>query len=198
MSAQSLSANDDERMCWPMRTLLFLLATSLLAGPAAAQPHKPAATAPARTAPAPKPEGPKQIGQFDDWIAATNVEAGQTICYALTYANHSTPALPGRDKVVLTVTERPSGRDTVAISAGFTYAANAAVTVQADQAALDFYTASRSAFARDGKAAVTAFGRAKQVSARSPGPKNATVVDTFSLRGFSAAYAAITKACPAK
>lgn len=187
-------------MTLPMRTLLSILAISLLAGPVAAapQPHKAAAPAkphPAKTEKAPEP---KQIGQFEDWVAATSSEHGQLICYALTYAKHSAPALPGREKVVMTVTERPSGRDAVAISAGFTYAANAAVTVQVDQTALDFYTAGRSAFARDGKAAVAIFGKARDASARSPGPKNATVVDSFSLKGFSAAYAAITKACPAK
>ena len=34
--------------------------------------------------------------------------------------------------------------------------------------------------------------------AHSPEAKGKPVVDTFSLRGFSAAYAAISKACPPK
>ncbi len=68
-----------------------------------------------------KPEGPKAIGRFEDWTAATNSEAGQTVCYAFVRATNSAPALPGRGDVVLTVTERPSGRDAVAISAGFPY-----------------------------------------------------------------------------
>ncbi len=109
------------------------------------------------------------------------------------------PVLPGRGEVVLTVTERPTGRDTVAISAGFPFAKDAAVTMQVDTAGLDFYTAQSSAFARDGKAAVAAFQKGEQALARSPGPRDGqTVVDTFSLRGFSAAYAAINKACPAR
>jgi hypothetical protein len=94
------------------------------------------------------------------------------------------------------VTERPSGRDSVAIEAGFTYAPNASVTVQVDQTGLEFYTHARDAFARDGKAAVAAFQRGSRAIARSPGPKEVT--DTFSLKGFGAAYAAIVKACPAK
>jgi hypothetical protein len=179
-----------------MRTMLIVLAVSLLAGPAAAQ-RKPPAPAPAPAAPA-KAEGPKAIGRFDDWTAATNAEAGQTVCYAFTYASRSTPALSGRDKVVLTVTERPSGRDAVAISAGFTYPAHATVAVQVDQTALDFYIAGRSAFARDGHAAAAAFGRGKEVTTRAPGPRNAIVVDTFSLKGFGQAYQAINKACPAR
>ena len=136
---------------------------------------------------------------FGDWQAATHVEAGQTVCYAFTRAQSSAPPLPGRGDVVLTVTERQSGRDAVAISAGFTYAANAAVPVQVNQAPLeDFYTAQRSAFARDGKAAVAAFRQGNSAVAKSPGPKNATVTDTFSLKGFDAAYAMINKTCPPK
>jgi hypothetical protein len=177
-----------------MRPLFLALAVPLLAAATAfAQQHKPAAAPP----PA-KADGPKKLGVFDDWIAATNKEAGDTVCYAFVRANHSTPKLPGRGDVVLTVTQRPSGRDAVAISAGFAYAPNASVTVQADQTGLDFYAAGRSSFARDGHAAAAALGHSKQVTSRSPGPRNAVVVDVFSLRGFARAYEAINKACPPK
>jgi hypothetical protein len=98
--------------------------------------------------------------------------------------------------VILTVTERSSGRDAVAIEAGFSYAANASVTGQVDQTGLEFYTSGRNAFARDGKAAVAAFSRSSRAIARSPAPKEVT--DTFSLKGFGEAYKAIVKACPAK
>jgi hypothetical protein len=67
-----------------------------------------------------------------------------------------------------------------------------------DQTGLEFYASQRNAFARDGKAAVAAFQRAARAIARSPGPKDQQITDTFSLKGFSAAYAAIVKACPAK
>jgi hypothetical protein len=70
------------------------------------------------------------------------------------------------------------------------------VTVQVDQTGLEFYTSGRNAFARDGHATVTAFDKGSRAIARSPGPKDVT--DTFSLKGFSQAYAAIAKACPAK
>lgn len=169
----------------------FLTFALLLAVPAVAAPKKTApATHPAAAA------GPKQIGKFEDWTAATHTESGQTICYAFTRVQSSAPVLPGRGAVVLTVTERPSGRDAVAIEAGFAYPSNASVTVQVDQTGLEFYTAARAAFARDGKAAVAAFQRGSRAIARSPGPKEVT--DTFSLKGFGAAYAAIVKACPAK
>jgi hypothetical protein len=174
-----------------MRFPCLMTLSLLLALPAAAETKK--TVAPARPTAA---AGPKSIGKFEDWTAATHSESGQTVCYAFTRAQSSAPALAGRGAVVLTVTERSSGRDAVAIEAGFPYAANAAVTVQVDQTGLEFYTSGRNAFARDGKAAASAFGKGSRAIARSPGPKEVT--DTFSLKGFGAAYAAIVKACPAK
>jgi invasion protein IalB len=170
--------------------LTFALLLTLPAG--AAETKKPAPAAhPAATA-------PKSIGKFEDWTAATHSETGQTVCYAFTRAQSSAPSLPGRGAVVLTVTERSSGRDAVAIEAGLSYAANATVTVQVDQTGLEFYTSGRNAFARDGKAAVAAFSKGSRAIARSPISNPKEVTDTFSLKGFGQAYAAIVKACPAK
>ena len=178
--------------------VLLLVAPALvetaLVQPASAQTAKHPPSHPAHAAAKP---GPKLIGKFDDWQAATYQEGGQTVCYALTHASPA-GALSGRGQVVLTVTQRPTGRDAVAISAGYAYPANAAVTLQVDQASLDFYTAQRSAFARDGPAVVEAFGKGKQAVAKGPGPRSGTITDSFSLRGFEAAYAAIAKACPPK
>jgi len=196
MTTARLFAGRRARICGAMRTIFAILSLFVFAAPVLAQP-KPAK--PAHPAPAAAPSNaPKSIGKFDDWQAATHVEAGQTVCYAFTYAQSSAPAVAGRDKVLLTVTQRQSGRDAVAISAGFTYAANAAVAVQVDQTTLDFYTAQRSAFAHDGHAAVTAFTKGNSAVAHSPAPHNLQIADTFSLKGFTAAYAAINKACPAK
>lgn len=151
-----------------------------------AAPHRPTAA------------GPKRIGKWEDWQAATHQEAGQPVCYAFTRPTGSSPAVPGRGDVVLTVTERSGGRDAVALAAGFGYPANAEVEVSSDGITLPFYTAGRSAFARNGRAAVALFSKGLQAQAHSPGPRGQSVTDTFSLRGFSQAYAAIVKACPAR
>ena len=181
--------------CPPFLVPMFLTGGFLVTLPVIV----PVALAQPRSAPAPAPAAsaqPKQLGKYEDWIAATHSEGGQLACYAFTRAANSTPAVPGRSDVVLTVTQRPTGRDSVAISAGFAYPANAEVTVQIEQTAVNFYTSQRSAFAREGSAVVAAFQRGRQATARSPGPRNVPVVDTFSLRGFAAAYAATVKACP--
>jgi hypothetical protein len=174
-----------------MRVIVVLLGP-LLVVPAGAQVHQ-------RQAAAAQSESPKALGQFEDWVAATYQEAGHTVCYAFAQAKNSVPAIPKRGEVVLTVTERPASRDWVAISAGFAYPKGAAVTLQVDTTGLDFYSTNTSAFARDGKATVAALQKGSQALARSPGPREGqVVVDTFSLRGFSAAYAAISKACPVR
>lgn len=171
----------------PLIAAALLLAASAHAAPSA---RKPAVTAPTN------PDAPHMIGKFDEWVAATHLENGQTVCYAFTRAANSTPAIDGRKPVVLTVAERPTQRDSVAIAAGFVYPARTEVTVQVDQAALSFYTSQTSAFAIDGPSTVAAFQRGKQAFARSNGPRGTPVADTFSLKGFVAAYAAVVKACP--
>lgn len=184
------------RISADMRTLLTVLFATGLAAPVLGQ-TKPAHP-PAKPAGKPSAGAPKLIGNFEDWRAATHAEAGATVCYAFTKVQSSVPVLPGRGDVVLTVTERPSGRDAVAITAGFAYPAGAEVVVSVDKTELAFYTSARSAFARDGKSVAVAFDKGRTAVAKSPGPKALAVADTFSLRGFSAAYAAINKACPAK
>ena len=167
----------------------LLAACLITAAPAMAQPKHAPAKAPAAA--------PKKLGSYEDWTAATHQEGGQTVCYAFARAQNSTPALPGRQEVVLTVTERPGGRDAVALSAGFPYAAGAEVTLQIDQATHTLYTSGRSAFAREGAAVVAAMQKGRGIVARSPAPNKSQIVDSFSLKGFTQAYAAIVKACPA-
>jgi hypothetical protein len=178
-----------------MRIVHFFAAAAVLCVASAASAQT-ASRKPAPAKPAPNPDAPKMLGRFDDWVAATHLESGQTVCYAFTRASNSSPAIAGRGEVVLTVTERPTGRDAVAIAAGFVYPAGAEVTMQVDQFASPFYTAQRSAFARDGASVTAAFQRGKQAFARSNGPHGSPVADTFSLKGFSPAYAAVLKACP--
>ncbi len=140
---------------------------------------------------------PQALGTFQDWTAATHMEGGRKVCYAFTRASRSEGG-GSRQNVILTVTHRPQGRDQVALRAGYTYARNAEVSVTVGGTELDFYTAQDNAFARDGARAVTAFRGGAQAVAKGQGPQGrGTATDTFSLSGFTAAYEAISKECPA-
>lgn len=181
---------------WSMRGFIICLCAALPAAAAPAVAQTRPSHLPAHPAGHAAPAAPRAIGKFEDWTAATHQEAGQTVCYAFTRAIASTPPLQGRGDVVLTVTERPGGaRDAVALSAGFAYPASAEVNLTVEGTTVPFYTSQRSAFARDGRAVVALFERGQKAVMKSPAPRNGTVTDTFLLRGFSPAFAAINKAC---
>ena len=174
----------------PRLIRLLPLCLMLIALPALAQ-QRPAA--PAQQA---APPAPRQLGTFRDWTAATYQESGQNIRPPITRASNPEP---NRQGVVLTVTHRPGGRDAVAISAGYAYPRNAEVTLAIGQTNLPFYTGGNSAFARDGAAAVAAMRGGSRASSRGPGAGGrGTANDQFSLAGFSAAYDAISRECPAR
>lgn len=171
-----------------MRSVLMLSAlVALLAVPALAQQRGGAAPA--------QQQQPRRLGDFQAWTAAVHQESGQKVCYAFTRATRTDPE---REGVILTVTHRANGRDQVALSAGYSYPRNAAVSVAVGQTQLAFYTGGNSAFARDGRAAVAAFRAGLTATARGPrAGGRGTATDSFSLSGFTAAYEAITQECPA-
>jgi hypothetical protein len=158
------------------------VAFGLMAGPAA---------------PAHAQQRPQALGTFQEWTAATYMEGGRKVCYAFARASKS-EGVGSRQNVTLTVTHRPQGRDQVALRAGYAYARNADVSLNIGGTELDFYTAQDNAFAREGAKAVAAFRGGAQAVAKGQGPQGrGTATDTFSLSGFSAAYDAINKECPA-
>lgn len=169
------------------------LLSLLLSGAAGAVPLAAAALwlGAASPAQAQAQQRPQALGTFQDWTAATHQEGGRKVCYAFARASN-------RQAAILTVTHRPQGRDQVALRSGHTYARNAEVEVTVGNTALDFYTAQDNAFAREGARAVAAFRAGAQAVAKGPGAQGrGTTTDTFSLSGFTAAYEAISKECPA-
>ena len=162
----------------------LLLAALLLALPAQAQTRAAA---------------PRALGTFQSWTAATHTEGGVKYCFAFARATRS-EGMQGRApaSVSLLVTHRPTGRDQVAIRSGYTYARGAELRLTIGETSLPAYTAQDSAFLRDGRAAVTAMRNGREALARAPGPNNrGTVSDQFPLAGFTAAYEAISRECPA-
>ncbi|MBL6458105.1 hypothetical protein JMJ55_22465 [Belnapia sp. T6] len=132
---------------------------------------------------------PQKLGEFGAWIAASYAEGGQKVCYAFTRT--------GRQGVLLSVTHRPTTRDTVTVTAGYAYPRNAEATATVGGTDLPFYTAGSTAAARDGAAAVRAFRNGRDAVLKGPGANGrGTVSDSFSLSGFTAAYEAISKECP--
>ncbi len=165
----------------PIPTLVLALALA-----AALAPNDASAAAPVA----------KSIGMFGDWQAATYVDGGQTVCYAFTRPLVGGKPAKGPGGAVLSIAERPTIRDAVAIAVGYTFPAGAVVSVTIDRTKQDFYTSGNSAFSRDGAGMVGAMERGSDLVALSPDPGKGTNTDRFSLKGFTAAHTAIVKACP--
>lgn len=142
---------------------------------------------------------PTRIGTFQNWIAAHTQEQGQKVCYAFTRAARSEGGPQNRATVTLTVTHRASGRDQVAVSVGYPYPRQAeAVMSVGTQEFRSYGVVQSSAFFQSGAQLIAAFRNGREAVVRSPGPPGrGAVTDTFPLAGFSAAYEAISRECPA-
>ncbi|MBP0444641.1 invasion associated locus B family protein [Roseomonas sp. SSH11] len=163
---------------------LVLAALSLVTAPALAQQR---GAQPAQGG----SERPQRLGTFNDWTAATHQEGRNKVCYAFT-------RMEGRQNALLTITHRPQGRDQVALQIGRAFPRNAEVKVEVGTTELDFFTSGDNAFAREGRAVVAAFKAGREAVAKSPAANNRSTTETFSLSGFTAAYEAISRECPAR
>ncbi|MBS7810005.1 invasion associated locus B family protein [Roseococcus pinisoli] len=167
---------------------LALASLLILAAPAAqAQRSAPTAARPA------------QLGSFQAWTAATHVEGNAKVCYAFTRAR-TIEGVPGRERnnVMLVVTHRAGSRDQVAFRVGYAFPRNAEAKLFVGATELPFYTSGDTAFARDGRAVVAALRGGREALGRGPGPNGrGQATDTFGLNGFTAAYDAISRECPA-
>ena len=147
---------------------------------------------------APAADGPKPLGVFSSWTAATYGAGADKACYAFTLsqvpkAAKATKTTPAR----LTVTERGDSRDEISLAQGITYSKHAKVTLTVGSTDLKFFYKDAMAYALHKGPTIQAFLAGNAVTATASAPHAADVVDHFGLDGFSAAYQAIVKACPA-
>jgi len=170
----------------------------LAAAPVTAQ--QPAKRAESGTSP-----GPRALGTFDAWTAVEMTERGSKICYILSRPTKSEPANVRRGDVLLMVTHRPAAnrRDEVSFQAGYNYKAGSDVAVEVDKTKkFEFFTRpdvdDDGAWTRDAatdKALIEAMRAGTTLTVKGTSARGTQTTDTFSLIGFSKAYAEIGKAC---
>jgi invasion protein IalB len=157
------------------------------------------AALPAAAQQRPQQAQPQRLGAHGNWTAATTQENGQKVCYAFTRAARSDGAPGNRATVTLTVTHRPGGRDQVAASVGYPLSRGAESVMTVGTGEFRSYAVQgSSAFFQNGAQLMAAFRNGREAVVRTPGPPGrGAVTDTFPLGGFSAAYEAISRECPA-
>lgn len=148
----------------------------------------------------------KFLAQHDDWTAYTVDDGNRTICYMSSKPTRSRGKYTSRGEVLAFVSifkPQPSGDayypgGQVSISAGYTYQKDSTVDAVIDGNKFTMFTQGDTAWApsaNDDKAMITAMKAGIRMEITGLSWRPTETVDTFSLKGFTAAYDAIAGAC---
>lgn len=181
-----------------IRTLLLGLLAAMPLGAASAQ-DAVAQDAVAKDAVDSRGE-PSLEGAFNDWSLYGLQENGNLICYLSSGLERSSDNVARKRAAVVLITNRPSEgrRGVVSVDPGYIYEDGSSVLMSIGRRQFHLYTKGGQAWAEDaddpliiqairGGSTLVVTGRMKG------GP---ATTDTFSLRGFGTALAALDRACP--
>lgn len=139
--------------------------------------------------------------QFNDWVLTQYTEARNKICYMGATPQDSAPKNVSRGTVYINVTHKPGVRDEISINFGYTFEANAEVTVSIDNATFKMFTNASTAWnktADEDAKMVKAMAAGSRMTVKGKSSRGTETTDTYSLSGFTAAHTAMDKACPAR
>lgn len=157
-------------------------------------------TAKAAEQPAAAPQSPSPEAKFEDWSLYTFEEDGKPVCYIASRIQRSSESVARRKTSFILITNRPAeGRKgVVSIAAGYTYQEGSPVTLTIGRNRFRLFTDVDTAWANDSDdpkiLAAVKSGKTAAISGQVKG--GPTAIDTFSLRGSSAALGALDRACP--
>jgi len=145
-------------------------------------------------------EQPREIGSFGNWKAYVIEEQGKNVCYMVSEPVRKEPAGAKRGDIAAMITHRPgeSVNNVFSYMAGYAYKKDGQVEVKIDGKSFDLFTQNDMAWAADG-AADLALSRAVQSGSKmvviGESSRGTKTTDTYSLKGSTKAYEAISKAC---
>ena len=144
---------------------------------------------------------PQLIGEYDDWSAYIYKEGKNSVCYMASTPQKSEGKYTRRGDVYLVITHRPSDKsfDVVNFVAGYAYKNDAKVIVKIGKDTIsDFFVENDKAWTMNAnvdKKLVEAMKKGERLIIDGTSTKGTTTKDTYSLRGFSSAYRAISTKC---
>jgi len=143
------------------------------------------------------------LGKHGDWEAFSDVEAGKTVCYMGSEPTDKRGKYNVRGATYMMVTHRPAenSKNVVSVRAGYTHKAGSDVVVIIGKAEFKLFTKDGWAFAPDADAdtaLVAAMIRGASMNVVGFSARGTKTTDVYSLKGFTAAYRAIGKACKVK
>ncbi|MHA1599872.1 MAG: invasion associated locus B family protein [Alphaproteobacteria bacterium] len=148
-------------------------------------------------------QGIERLGDFGDWSSFQFTEDGNKACYMASQPKKAVGDYKKRGDIYAIVTHRPGEKlhDEVSILAGYSYKEGSTVQVVIGGKTFELFTQGDGAWAKDKKAdktLVKAMIKGSSMVVKGTSARGTKTSDTYSLKGFTKAYAAIGKACGLK
>ncbi len=152
---------------------------------------------------APRAAGAELIDNFGDWSAFKENEDGKPVCWIASQPKKAEGKYTRRGDTYVLVTHRPSEKSlgVVSIGAGYTYKKDSLVELTIGKDAYRMFTDGGFAWNEDHNSdmeLVQGMSRGYAMIVKGTSDRGTPTTDTYSLKGFTAAYKAITKACEVK
>jgi len=145
----------------------------------------------------------ESLGVYDSWSAFKTADGNGNVCYIGAEPEKAEGKYKERGETYLLVTQRPGVKelDVVSIRAGYKYRENSDVSIKIGGSSFSLFTAEGHAWARDSdtdKALVNAMKQGSKMVIKGTSWRGTLTTDTYSLKGFTAAYSQSRSACGLK
>jgi invasion protein IalB len=151
----------------------------------------------------PAPAQSRSLGSFQDWTAYVDGTGGGKLCYMGASPQKAQGDYTRRGPIFFLVSHRPGNKvfGEVSVETGYTYKSGSEATATIDGArTFKLFTRGENAWNYDAAAdrtMVQAMRAGLQMVIKGTSSRGTATTDTYSLKGFTAAYDAISKACDA-
>ena len=143
---------------------------------------------------------PELLGQHGDWTAYQFMENNGKVCYMVSQPTKDEGNYSQRGDIFALITHRPAegSKNVFSYIAGYSYKAGSEVTVKVNSQNFKLFTQDDSAWAPDqdtDNKLADAVRRGNTLVVQGTSSRGTLTTDTFSLKGSSAAYKAISEEC---
>ena len=148
-----------------------------------------------------KAEQPKVLGEYGDWTAWTYNEGGNLICYMSSTPKKDEGKYTKRGDIYVIITHRPSEKafDEVSFVAGYTFKSGAPLVIKiGNKTFRNTFTEGDKAWMvsnTEDKNVIASMKRGSRMLVEGTASRGTSTKDTYSLKGFTSAYNAISAKC---
>jgi hypothetical protein len=143
---------------------------------------------------------PQKIGEFGDWSSYVLDENNGRVCYMVSQPKSAAGTYSQRGDVFTLITHRPAEntKDVFSYITGYSYKTGSDATISIDGKSFMLFTQNDTAWAPDATTDAElskAIRSGNTMVVKGTSTKGTLTTDTFSLKGATAAYNAISTAC---